>query len=148
MARAQTAVQLELPCTLDQATLLAEEVARLKDKLTEVHEDCAVLHAQMQALSDSVTFWHKENATAWAAVARLKRELSDVRQSSRDDFDSIMMESHARRSVLPPWLDAGLKALISEAHPDKWSAGQPSTELAHALTVELNALRARLGEVH
>lgn len=39
-----------------------------------------------------------------------------------------------------------LTQLLTVAHPDKWSQGQPATELAHEITVVLNALRTR-GEV-
>lgn len=35
-----------------------------------------------------------------------------------------------------------LTALLKVAHPDKWSQGQPATQLAHELSVAINALRA------
>jgi len=34
-----------------------------------------------------------------------------------------------------------LKKLSSLCHPDKWSAGQSATELAHEMMVEINRLR-------
>src|SRR5262249_2307056 len=36
---------------------------------------------------------------------------------------------------------AALTRLLTIAHPDRWSRGQPASELAHALTVQLNELR-------
>jgi hypothetical protein len=38
-----------------------------------------------------------------------------------------------------------LTRLLSLAHPDRWSQGQPATELAHEISVAVNGLRERLG---
>jgi len=40
--------------------------------------------------------------------------------------------------------DLGRK-LLALAHPDKWSAGQPATALAHEVAAAINTLRDRLG---
>ena len=36
------------------------------------------------------------------------------------------------------------KILLTLAHPDRWSQGQPATELAHELAVAINAQREKL----
>jgi hypothetical protein len=41
----------------------------------------------------------------------------------------------------PPLTRDDLKELLTVAHPDKWSQGQPATKLAHELTVAINRLR-------
>jgi hypothetical protein len=43
-----------------------------------------------------------------------------------------------------PTPDALLKKLLTLAHPDKWSAGQLATALAHEITVVLNDVRTQL----
>jgi hypothetical protein len=41
-------------------------------------------------------------------------------------------------------LEPMVKKLLTLCHPDKWSAGQPATALAHELTVVLNDVRTQL----
>jgi hypothetical protein len=43
-----------------------------------------------------------------------------------------------------PLSERTLKSLLAIAHPDKWSQGQPATELAHEIAVAINAARERL----
>jgi hypothetical protein len=38
-----------------------------------------------------------------------------------------------------------LTSLLTLAHPDKWSQGQPATALTHEIAVTVNGLRDRLG---
>jgi hypothetical protein len=41
-------------------------------------------------------------------------------------------------------LDVVLRQLLTLAHPDRWAQGQDAKELAHEITLVLNAQRARL----
>jgi hypothetical protein len=43
-----------------------------------------------------------------------------------------------------PTLEPTLKHLVALCHPDKWSAGQLATALAHELMIVLNDVRAQL----
>jgi hypothetical protein len=45
----------------------------------------------------------------------------------------------------PRELEHVLTQLLALAHPDKWSQGQPATELAHALSVAILGIRQREG---
>lgn len=53
-------------------------------------------------------------------------------------------EGQQSLAILERQLDTLLRDLVTLAHPDKWSQGQPATALAHALTTTINAMRARL----
>ena len=49
--------------------------------------------------------------------------------------------------ALPSWLSQELRRLLTIAHPDKWSQGQPATALAHEVAAAANAEeRAREGQ--
>ena len=50
------------------------------------------------------------------------------------------------RSLFEEPLDLSglLTKLLTIAHPDKWAQGQPATELAHEMTLTINAIRENL----
>jgi hypothetical protein len=65
------------------------------------------------------------------------------------------LEDQLKKAGITPrpnyqWLQRGpdlaevLTRLLTLAHPDKWSQGQPATELAHELTIAINAARTHL----
>ena len=48
------------------------------------------------------------------------------------------------RAPAPPGWERTLKYLLTISHPDRWAQGQPAVEVAHALTIAVNAIRAQL----
>jgi hypothetical protein len=69
--------------------------------------------------------------------ARLARDNTKLTQMLQDRFWTLYRESNGGA----PLTDRQLKDVIALAHPDKWSAGQDATTLAHEVTVALNKLR-------
>ena len=76
-----------------------------------------------------------------------RREAADFQFQARCNEFLLELQSRAGTTGLPSWLDGALRQLLLCAHPDKWSAGQDATALAHEISIQLNTLRARLGEV-
>lgn len=79
-------------------------------------------------------------------ATRLGNDWSAMYDKAKD------LEDQLKRAGIPPrphyqWLDRGpslpdiLTALLTLAHPDKWSQGQPATALAHELTLAINKVR-------
>lgn len=90
-------------------------------------EEATSLLDDLTALRHTVTWQRAKITAAYAEIAR--------------------MVVFNRARTLPDWLSQELRRLLTMAHPDKWSQGQPATALAHEVTVALNTLRQRLGEV-
>ena len=149
MAR-HKAQQLALPCTLDEAAQLHEEIASLRSHLNQVCEQLAIRS------EDAIQ-------AKWE-IAALRRQVSQVttdRDSWRNHYQTnqlLLSLAHAeikRLSVqgAPPlqlslqeWVGQELQKLLTVAHPDKWSQGQPATALGHDVAAAINTIRQRLGE--
>jgi hypothetical protein len=127
------------------------EVAQLQAELAWVQEQRETLATRSRALAQE--------------VKALKRELEQcVNQAERDEQANWRLreelfhwiEKATLLSVLrdlgpaspsPSPLPGLLTQLLTIAHPDKWSQGQPATALAHELTVVINQLRTQQGGV-
>ena len=70
--------------------------------------------------------WERDQARRTLAAA----------ETMRDFYKDLAMFG-ARTATPAPTLEPTLKKLVTLCHPDKWSAGQLATALAHELTVVL-----------
>jgi hypothetical protein len=142
MAR-RKAHQLELPMPLADGIALREQLARAREELAQLREDAAQWAQHFTRLDRERYALLRERDAARAEVQSLQLQL----QTTRLLLDLQSHRESAPPAVVPTWLTQALRKLLALTHPDKWSAGQNATTLAHELTVELNALRHRLGEV-
>jgi hypothetical protein len=79
--------------------------------------------------------------------------LEQTSNRQQKEFDGLLRricggKQEAFQSTLvaaPVDLAHVLTSLLTLAHPDKWSQGQPATALAHEIAVTVNGLRGRLG---
>ena len=155
MTRA-TAQQLSLPCSLAEATTLQQQ-------LTIAHRQLNDLYEELVQTQDDRDMWRsafreQEGASnAAQATIRLLTSQLETARAHASIFQNQLRTSEILRELQgdryqttpgarPSWLDHALRDLIVLAHPDKWSQGQAATELGHQVLLELNTLRARLGE--
>jgi hypothetical protein len=136
LARAQNAyLHRELATALKQAPLAPRNVDGGTDAL-------AAENASLRERLALLTLHHKD----------LQNRYETLQQSSRQqerDFDALLRSMYGGTQealqssfvAAPVDLAQTLVALLTLAHPDKWSQGQPATELAHEITIALNALR-------
>lgn len=110
-------------------------------------------------LRNNLQYANRRLTKAIVEFRKLRTELQAVR-SERDDFRKKLIAAERECSL---WMTRAfiaesrvprkrgeldtLKALLVQCHPDRWSAGQPATALAHEMFVQLNALRQCLEEV-
>jgi chromosome segregation ATPase len=80
-----------------------------------------------------------QHARLTAALARVQQALDEERESWVKEVMRDHMAHHrsASQSLETPISSKDRKDLIVLCHPDKWSQGQPATELAHELMVRL-----------
>jgi hypothetical protein len=71
-------------------------------------------------------------------IAAQDRTIALLRASA-DMYRQLAVRSLARPGQ--PLTRDDLTQLLTVAHPDKWSQGQPATKLAHEITVAINRLR-------
>ena len=151
MGRA-TAQQFSLPCNIVEATTLAEQLAQAgyeltwrSAKLDALHEELAQAQADRDMWRHALREQERNLQTAHGTIRLLTSQLETARLLLA--FQTTL-HPPAAPGALPAWLDGALRTLLVHAHPDKWSAGQDATALAHEVSLQLNALRARLGEGH
>ena len=95
------------------------------------------LKAELRAVQQELdrVRWERDAATRDAAFAERMRAM----------WESLAKGLPSSAYHAPdPTLEPLLKHLLTLAHPDKWSQGQPATALAHELAVVLNDARAHL----
>ena len=120
-----------------------------RDEITHLREQVDALELTCQEHQEGSALNEKYIASLEADCERLKRDLAFWERQARFWLDhSEFWRQHAERQgrmpARPAWLAQDLRQLLALAHPDKWSAGQAATTLAHELSVHVNALRARL----
>jgi hypothetical protein len=128
LARAQNAhLHRELATAVKRAGMApagADEGETARLALTHLREAHALLRL------------HYEEATR--RIAELQHALAVAHTVLHWD---PLLRSHASLAPEDRHVDALLLRLLTLAHPDKWSQGQPATELAHELTVAITAVR-------
>ena len=88
----------------------------------ELQDNIDVLHAQLRHWTTKYNEAQRD-ARHWQSLCELERMVRTM------------------GTTRAPTRETALKQLLSIAHPDRWSRGQPATELAHELTVTINRLR-------
>jgi septal ring factor EnvC (AmiA/AmiB activator) len=107
------------------------EYRKLRDQQQALRRDCQALEQTVEDLRRQVTTTTAERDSA-RRIAEMWRTVAQAVQ--QDGFQV----GHPP----PPGLGReALTTLLTLAHPDKWSQGQPATELAHELSVVINRLR-------
>jgi chromosome segregation ATPase len=118
---------------------LTTQVQTLKDRCVEAMAQHDQLRREHEAAQRDAQHWK-------AMAAAQQRELTQAHwevQFWKDKYGEELAASlHRPRATPTP--EALLKKLLTLAHPDKWSQGQPATALAHELTVLINDVRATL----
>jgi hypothetical protein len=137
----RTPQQLELACTITEAT--------------ELHQQLTILEGRAASWEDAAHEWQRiahilkrQYEEALAALRQVQSALTLAQVQITGLRFQLMSTEHETPAALPAWLPQALRQLLACAHPDKWSAGQDAATLAHELTVQVNALRQRLGEGH
>lgn len=142
---------------------LSTDVAELQRQLTLSRAQCAYLNRELahaikqgpMAPLDGTPEEHLrlENADLRKNLGTLKLHYDDAQQKiAQLTFDRNMAYKvlgwHVDEDRLfaddTRLLDGILKELLMLAHPDRWSQGQAAVDLAHDLTVTINAQRERL----
>ena len=136
------APQLPLPCTFEEATSLLDDITALRSPVTWQQSKITALQEHLDALQADRETWRALHrlteaklTAAYAEIILLQTHLTVMR--------SVVLN---RAPTLPDWLSQELHRLLTMAHPDKWSQGQPATALAHEVAAAINTLRQRLGE--
>jgi ssDNA-binding Zn-finger/Zn-ribbon topoisomerase 1 len=90
-----------------------------------------------EALAAVVAEYQDSHEALLEALRRTHRQLAEARQE--------LEQWQSTATTIPSLAPHDLRKLLVVAHPDRWCQGQLATELAHELTVSINALRERLG---
>ena len=104
----------------------AEELSLARQQLSELQRQYTVLEERHTRLRDDFTRAQRERDTAQEEAERYKN----------NPFRRLLDTLDMQRSALP---DEVRRDLLKLCHPDKWSQGQPASELAHELTVRLTS---------
>lgn len=99
----------------DASTQLALETLREQHAILKLHYHDA--QQRIRWLEQDVAFAHR--ILGWKTAEAAQTTLDPTTQHVQDLLTSLLLLTH----------------------PDKWSQGQPATELAHELTVAITALR-------
>jgi chromosome segregation ATPase len=122
----------ELPLTREQLAQLQKEHKALEGRHTRLRADFARLQQQHKGLRSDLARVERERNKA-------QEELEDVK-----GYEWIYREMRRRltgsKSPEGSIAPEVLMELIKLCHPDRWSQGQPATELAHEIMVRLTAL--------
>jgi hypothetical protein len=121
----------------EKNTKLERQVVRLRQELAHRERVYEVLVRERNELL--LAKLDDEQHPLCQENRRLKLEVEGLRKTLRDYFQRFLNGQHGEVTK------ETLTRLLILAHPDKWSQGQPATELAHEITVQLNAWRERLG---
>lgn len=109
-------------CLREELDSLGAAYGELQDRYTALWQEARDLRAALTQAQRQVEHW-KAQAASWEQVARWTPR------------------PRAQDASPGPTLEPLLKQLLTLCHPDKWSAGQPATALAHELSIAINALR-------
>ena len=133
-----------------------QELEQLRVENAALRARLGVAKHAFRTLRTERDTWKNGHDTAAAILARRTEECAELqRQVGRlqiairclESTVSLLqsLSSSSQQGPVPALRREDLTQLLVLAHPDKWSQGQPATELAHELAVVVNSLRARLG---
>jgi hypothetical protein len=130
------AQQLALPCSLDAAMQLRDELTKVQAIASDQQDTIGMQRDTIAYLENQLS---REQAAHRRTVDRLALAECELTLARLRLVQQPAPHEHER-------LDRDLRRLLVLAHPDKWGQGQPATELAHEVAAALNTLRQRLGE--
>jgi len=113
-----------------QVTYQVTTLQRDKDRLLAEVRALNAYGAEERKLTDEIASLKGDNTLLQIQVTVLEMQCAELRAAAR--------QAPAQQEAPDQAL---LKRLLALAHPDKWSQGQPATELAHELSVAINAMR-------
>jgi hypothetical protein len=162
---AHPAQQLPLCLSVEASVDLARQIEAAQWRLEELEaellarqEALAKLEARHAKAKKLQAYWERRAKQAEAERDRLyQNKLDDMAHPLHTECQRLSREVDDLRRTLRQWVERTLGApergagndiltkLLVVAHPDRWSQGQPATELAHELAIQINALRARMG---
>jgi hypothetical protein len=134
--------QLDLFGAPQQRRLQAEN-AWLRERLAHAKEAYRALRDERDALTQAGAALDERYTDLLRDHARLTRDLESSQWWETFWRDFAQTVKLAQRLTPAPATAPAptLKKLLALCHPDKWSRGQPATELAHELSVAINRLR-------
>jgi predicted nuclease with TOPRIM domain len=120
-----------------------EDLALARQQLSQLQREHNALqgrHKRLRADFERIQEQHKalkrDHARLTADFEHVQRELDEERNIAwyKDLVRRRLSDSQSPEETIP---EEVRKDLIKLCHPDKWSQGQPATELAHEITVKL-----------
>ena len=158
--------QLDLRLSVEASADLAQQMAAAQWRIEELQAELlaqthalAKLDARYAKSTKVAAYWERRAKQAEAdrrhlyetrledadhplhtECQKLTREVEDLRRTLRQWVERTL--SGRSHSLAPSDISkADLTKLLTLAHPDKWSQGQPATALAHELSVVINQMR-------
>ena len=145
----------QYPARKGQLPLFRPEEEALRE-LREEYNGLALAH---ETLMEQYTALRQEHRTLQAELDQRTRErdavqarldqaqaaLDRAQRQARQWQTACEFAAMVRTGTPPgPTLELIMKHLLTLAHPDKWSQGQPATALAQELAIAINDARAQL----
>jgi hypothetical protein len=128
----------DLPAEARDAVALHQRNAALARRLERAT-------AAYRALRQDRDHWRDDCLDTARRCHALERALADARQDARLWRGLFALAGgRAGRAPTTPAQTHLVTQLLTLAHPDKWSAGQPATALAHEITLALLEARQHL----
>ena len=119
--------------------------AQLHQAQTALEERHRRLQAHAARMADENRDLRRRDTELTAKLEQVHAELERVRRELDVAHALLALKDELQRQLSPrrraPGPDTLHRDLLKLCHPDKWSQGQPATELAHEITVLLNAGR-------
>jgi septal ring factor EnvC (AmiA/AmiB activator) len=148
LARAQNAdLYRQLQKSIqDQDTPKARTTAALTRENRQLRAQLAQAEAQVQAWQEAYESVSADADQARTTLRDAQTTIGDLRRrclAVEMQMLKLKLQYERPSPSQGPDIDRALRQLLTLAHPDKWSQGQPAGELAHELTVCINDLRQR-----
>jgi hypothetical protein len=121
----------------ETCTSLQAKNTALKKRVKTLERYAQKINAELKHVTD-IKLGDSDHPL-YAAYQYTCKQLEELRAQRYRDIMELLRPDLAEGGTLT---DQTLKRLLVLAHPDRWSAGQPATELAHEMTVLINGLRA------
>src|SRR5262249_14951611 len=119
-----------------------EGAQQWKDNNTRLEARIETLNATNERLERSRNEWREMFQKQQEESSKLRRAKWELESQCANLKLQIELRNAVPLQILRPSADDQLlRKLLALAHPDKWSQGQPATDLAHELTVAINHLR-------
>jgi hypothetical protein len=139
------------PSTRKEASDFIAALTQKKTATPKMLEELHTPREQCRTLRLSLTEHQEELSDVRARLHEAREQLGRSRVRERavqSEFTDAAKKNDALAAAiidLKRAQDVCLKKLLILAHPDKWSQGQPATQLAHEIAIVINDLRHQEG---